>query len=234
MNPLKALRLVAILLGVFVLAFACSDGYYRAQADPDTDRRVVVEPSVDDARSIENRIESRLRPDDEIYVTIWPAGEFQRPESNGVVFLYAEGKQVTVVGNDWVPQVWLDERLDRIDNVTRRPVDQIVRLIDEIHEYQEDNPRESPAPEITIQITTAEAPPPPPAAPEPPKEPFRWTTAWKFGAGAGGGVALLFIIWLPLHIRLMRRRKRLAVIAKRAEEQADWTYDKYGIKSTID
>lgn len=230
MNPLKVLRLVAILLGVFVLAFACSDGYYRAQADPD---RVTVDPSVDDARQIQNRISSRLRDGDEIQVVILPEGSTQQPQSNGVVFLYAEGKEVTVTGNDWVPQVWLDERLDRIDNVTRRPVDQIVRLIDEIHTYQEDNPRNSPAPEITVQVTP-DAPPPPPPAPEPPKEPFRWTTAWKFGAGAGGGVALLFVIWLPLHIRLMRRRKQFAVIAKRAEEQADWSYDKYGIKTTID
>ncbi|ASZ74769.1 membrane protein [Mycobacterium phage Phabba] len=228
MNPFKVLRLVAILLGVFVLAFACSDGYYRAQADPDA---VTVEPSVDDASRIEKRIESRLRDGDEIRVLV-VADPQPVPQTNGVVFLYAEGKEVTVVGNDWVPQVWLDERLDRIDNVTRRPVDQIVRLIDEIHTYQEDNPRNSPAPEITVEVTTP--PPGPPPPPPPPAEPFRWTTAWKFGAGAGGGFAILFIIWLPLHLRLMKRRKHLALVAKRAEEQAEWGYDKYGIKTTID
>lgn len=216
MNPLKMLRLAAVLLVVFALAFACSDSHYRASAQPDD--RVVVDPAVDDANSIENRIESRLREDDEIHVVIMPEGDQTVPESNGVVFLYAEGKQVTVIGNDWVPQVWLDERLDRIDNVTRRPVDQIVRMIDEIHQWQAENPRPTPPP----------PPPGPPAPPPPPPEPLviNWVVV--------GPVVFFGLLSAFLSVQAIRRRIKRKEIARRAEEQADWGLDKYGIKTSLD
>lgn len=47
----------------------------------------------------------------------------------------------------------------------------------------------------------------------------------------GVPVLILFVIWLWLHLRYRRRIKRLA---NDADIQADWSYDKYGIKTSLD
>jgi hypothetical protein len=240
-----------------VLAFIIGMQLPKAHADED---RVYVSESVDDSRQIRNRIADRLDPKDEIQVAITGKGETAPVENTSVVFLYAEGKDVTVIGNDWVPQVFLDERLDRIDNVTRRPVDQIIKMIDEIHKWQADNPRRTQAPppppgESNTRVFingvpceespncsvngTPGVPPPPSTVPTndqraQPGESFRFTPKWYIGIASGAGVIALGVVWFLLHRRLVRRRAQWKEVAARAEEQADWSLDKYNIQRTID
>lgn len=230
MNPFKVLRIVAILFGTFVLFYALADGNCRANAD---DGLVYVDPGVKDASQVKERITERLQKDDEIVVRVMPEGEYADPFTNGVIFLWSEGKDVKIKGNDWVPQVFLDDRLERIRNVTRRPVDQIVRMIDEIHSYQDGHARPERQAPVTVQITTAPptSPGPPPPPPEP-EEPSVFTRPYVWGPLAGLGV--LIIIWLPLHLRYLRRKKLAAEISHRAEVQADWGLNEYHIKTTLD
>lgn len=200
----------------------------RACAEPDH-FGIAVDPSYDDAYAIQARIIKQVRPGDEIAVSVLPEqkieylGDQLNNAYGGMILLLVIGDEVWVRGNDWVSQMVLTNMLDRIDNVVRKPIDKVVRLIGEIHKFQDQTPSPAPKP-----------PPPPPGPPPPPPPPpgpsfIDRVPSWAWWTG--GSVGGLFIIWLPLE---MRRRRRYASIAARAQEQMDWGLDKYGIKTTLD
>lgn len=203
-----------------LMAFAT--GWICGQAHAD-DEAVQVNASYDEAYRIQQRLEAQVRDGDEISVMVTTAtekdllGTYLNNHRPGSVLVLVIGEEVYVRANDWVPQQFLDDTLDRIDNVTHRPIDQVVRVISEVHKWQDKNHRPTPPP----------PPPPPPGPPPPPPEPFHMPWYGWTGIGIGS----LFIIWLPLEIR---RRRRIAAISRRAQEQMDWGLDKYGIKTSLD
>lgn len=184
-----------------------------------------------------SRVSAQLHGGDDISVVFAPArdinmlGDYLNNQSKGCILILHIGDDLWVRGNDWVSSSFLEEKLDRIDNVSRNPMDQTVKLIDQIHQFQEDTP------------SPTAAPPPPPSTPGPdisvevvnhdPPQPSFWDFHWWNWAWGWAPIlfVVLFIIWLPLE---RRRRRRYGSLAKRAEEQIDWGLDKYDIKTTVD
>lgn len=218
----RAAGLLALLVSVFVLSYACADTMTRARADTD---KLVVDPETPNATRVETRISSRLTDDDDIWVYVNPASHRISVPQGKVIIIWADGNKVSVVGNDWVPQPVVDDMLYRTQNVNRNPIDTVMGVIALIHDYQAQHTKPEPPPPPAPPPDTS-AFPTPPSASHTPEEPLNW---WIWGPVIGFSV--LFVIWFPLHIRLMRRRKRLL---HDAEEQADWGLDKYGIKTSLD
>lgn len=210
---------IVALIATLALGFELGVGYAKGDIGD-----VVVDPSVNNPDRVAQRISDQLVDGDMIAVMV-TADEIQRPNLGtiltntdpGDVLIVVIGKDVWARSNYWVPQVVLDARLDRVKNVNRNSIDQVVALVGQIHQWQSVNRK--PAPPA--------APPAPPGPPPPPAKPFHML--WWGWVAVGFGV--LFALWLPLELR---RRHRVALISARADEQADWGFDKYGIKTNLD
>jgi hypothetical protein len=226
-RPSRARLVVFAVITAVVVAFAIAvmtvtdRMVAQCHADPAI---VQVDPGVENANRIAERITEQIADDDEIAVLVTDdesqrnlLGHYLNDYYTDRVLLLVIGTDVWARGNYWVPQVVLDDRLDKVKNVNRNPIDQVVSMIGAIHQWQSVNRKPAPPP----------PPAPPPGPPPPPAKPFHMP--WEGWVGIGFGV--LFAIWLPLELR---RRRRIAVIARRADEQADWGVDKYGIKTNLD
>lgn len=185
--------------------------------------KVVVDRAVENSAALKARFERKLTPDDDVAVFVAPGddhdqlGDYLTNLYKGNVLILAIGSDVWVRGNDWVPQVAMDDILQRVMNVNRGVGDQVVGIIVETHRYQAGHAKPAP-------------PPPPPAPPAPPEPPFDWSPYMTY-IYFGVPILILFLIWLPLHLRYRRRIKRLS---HDADTQADWGFDQYGIKSGSD
>lgn len=225
MTPLKMLRLVAILLGVFVLAFAFADGCTR-QAHADPAPSIVVNGDIPNVEQVVNRLAAQLRDGDDITIVLYETGTGEQATSTldqyqlDRVIILAVGRDTYVRGNAWVPTVYLQDRLSRVLNVNRSTVDRVTAMIGEIHAYQDTHAKPAPPP-------PPPTPPAPPAAPEPP---FDWSP-YMIYIYIGLPILALFLLWLPLELR---RRRRVNRLAKDADDQADWGFDQYGIKTGSD
>lgn len=221
----KFWKIVIAVVGIFFVTYAIANSCANQEAQADTNQ-VVVDPAVPNHDALKARIERKVTGADEISVWISPGDDHDQLQASikglnpGKILILAYGPDVYVRGNDWVPQVEADEMLDRVRNVNQALGDQVVGLVVAIHQYQ--TAHQPPPP-----------PPPPPGPPPPPPGPSVWDFHWWNWAWGWLPVtiAILFPIWLPLHLRYRRRINKLA---HDADEQADWGFDQYGIKTSIE
>jgi hypothetical protein len=174
-------------------------GWLAAEATAD-EHLVYVSPAIDGYYGAEARILKRLADGDDIAVSIYGPGEpMDLGAAPGKILIALAPNAATTRGNAWVPQAVLDDKLRRVSGVVSTPVDRAVRMIDEIHTWQAQNPKPKP-------------PPPPPAPPEP----VNWTP-WLIGTP----IALIVGLLTYLRIRKVRLVNRLARAADEAQAAAD-------------
>jgi len=202
------MRAPILICGLITLALvSLIIGSYIARADVGV---VHVAPEIEDSEIIAGKLTARLQPGDDMAI-IMLAEDSRRvtvsSDDVDLIVLQTIGNELTVQGNAWVPQLWLQERAARVENVTRAPLDKLLAMIREVHKYQASHPK----------------PPPPPPPPAPPAPPYDWAPVLKMLGGMAIGLTIVGTITVLVRRKVRRRRELL----HRAEVQKDWTFEDY-------